>query len=102
MEEKGDLGLSIGRVSDLFSGVTQSVIDPTVVSSWSSDLRSITRLEDKLSEQATVVQVYNAALHRDGERFFSHDKEHIREVCICAFLYQFCILVRNDCLLLVL
>ena len=74
MEEKGDLGLSIGRVSDLFSGVTQSVIDPTVVSSWSSDLRSITRLEDKLSEQATVVQVYNAALHRDGERFFPMTK----------------------------
>jgi hypothetical protein len=69
LEEKGDLGLSISRIIELFSGVSQTVVQPEVISLWSAELRDILKLEDKLSEQDTVVEVYRAALIRDGDRF---------------------------------
>ena len=83
LEEKGDLGLSIGRVCELFGSVSQSVVEPDIdiVAAWSSDLRDILKLEDKLSEQDTVVEVYNAALHGDANRFILDNNERSLEVC---------------------
>lgn len=77
LEEKGDLGLSIGRVGELFGGITQSVTEPDVTIAWSSDLRDILKLEDRLSQQDTVVEVYKAALHADGSRFILHSNHEV-------------------------
>ena len=69
LEEKGDLGLSIGRVIELFEAVDQTVFDHDMLSGWPIDFRDILKLEENLSEQDTVVEVYNVALHRDACRF---------------------------------
>lgn len=70
LEEKGDLGLTIGKVVEIFGapGLVQSAIDVGIISSWSPDVRDILKLEEKLSEQDTVVQVYSTALNQDGRR----------------------------------
>ena len=77
LEEKGDMGLSITRVCELTACISQDVIPVEVSSAWSRTLRDILKLEDDLTEQETVMEVYKAALIRDGENIIlnqSHEE----------------------------
>lgn len=64
LETKGDLELSISHVKDLLR-VAQPDGGTDRISSWMIELRDILKLEAELSEQYTVVEVYQSSLFRD-------------------------------------
>jgi hypothetical protein len=66
LETKGDLELSISHVKDLLR-VVQPDGGTDRISSWMVELREILKLEAELSEQYTVVDVYQSSLLRDSE-----------------------------------
>lgn len=66
LETKGDVELSISHVKDLLR-VAQPDGGIDRISSWTLELRDILKLESELSEQYTVIDVYQSSLLRDSE-----------------------------------
>ena len=70
LEEKADLAVSLGHVTEIVKTATDSTAGPAGpaaavaprLAAWGSGLREIARLEAALSEQDTVVHVYRADL----------------------------------------
>lgn len=66
LETKGDMELSITHLKDLLRVVEpEGGVDR--IGAWAGDLRDIIKLESELSEQFTVIDVYQSSLLRDSE-----------------------------------
>lgn len=66
LETKGDMDLSITHLKDLLR-IVQPEGGVDRIGAWTSDLRDIIKLESELSEQYTVIDVYQSSLLRDSE-----------------------------------
>jgi hypothetical protein len=62
LEEKGDLDLCLMQVKDMSRKHTEAHI---LITAWQATMAEITKLEQRVTEQYTMVQVYRSALEKD-------------------------------------
>jgi hypothetical protein len=85
LETKGDVELSITHVRDLLR-LAQPDGGLDRVSTWTMELKDILKLESELSEQYTVIDVYQSSLLRDSETILK-DKVSSSSPCLpCSFI----------------
>ena len=65
LEEKGDIEMSISHIRILIKNINWIPDGESKVGSWVNLFKDLTRLEQKLSEQDMIVQVYRTALEKD-------------------------------------